>query len=123
MIVVKEHGRFRLPLQLGERRGREGVVHLRVAPAPGLVKAPVDVGRFPQAVQVVMDEPEDGVGDHVVVPVVGPRLVRDQSQAERRPVGRLLVERLSAGLARDDPVLLAQSARDPGHVVAPDETP
>ena len=121
VVVVEEDGRVRLPLQLGHDGVGEPLVDRDVALAPRVVKAVVDVGRAREAPEVVLDEPQHRVRDHVVVPVVGGRVVRDQVEPVRRPAARHLVHRLAAGLLRYDTVLLGHGARDPGDLLVLDQ--
>ncbi len=121
LVVVEEHGRVRLALELGDNGVREVPVHDAVPLAPGVVQPVVDVGCAREPPQVVLDEPEHRVGDHVVVPVVGGRVVGDEPEAVRGAVAGRLLQRLAACLLRHGTVLLGERARDPGDVVALDQ--
>ena len=120
VVVVEEDGRVRLALELGDDGVGERLVDGDVAVVPCVVEAVVDVGCGREPPEVVLDEPQHRVRDHVVVPVVGGRVVRDQVEPVRRPAVRHLVHR-PVCLFRHDAVLLRHRARDPGDVVVVDE--
>ena len=113
---MEEDGRVRLTLERVEGRRRERLVDRHVAVRPGVVDRDVEVGRDTEPPEVVLQEPERRVREHVVEAIVGLRVVRDEAQPVAGAVARRLGE--SAGmLGGDDAVLRGHRARDPGHVV------
>ena len=119
VIVVEEHGGVRLALELREGGRSKTCVDGRIAVTPGSVKRTIDPRRVRQLPQRVLDEPQHRVRDDVVVPVVGLLVVGDQVETVRRPVlGRLVERRTGTGA-----IFLARRARDPRHVVVPEEAP
>ena len=121
VVVVEEHRRVRLAVDLGGDGGGERLVHGQVAVEPRVVQAEVEVRRVREAPHVVLQEPERRVGDDVVVPVVRVRVVRDETQPVRRAVAGRLLEPVAAVLGRNGAVLVGHRARDPGDVVMRDE--
>ena len=121
LVVVEEDGCVRLELELLQHCVREALVDPGVALLPGVLEGRVQRGRVGELPQVVLQKPEHRVGDHVVEPVVGRLVVRDQPQAERRPVAGGLLDRGPAALLDDGPVLVGHRAGDPGDVVMRDE--
>ena len=117
VVVVEEDGRVGLGLELFEDGSRKAFVDLDVAVLPGVMEAVVDRRRVGDLPQVVLEEPQHRVRDHVVEPVVGRLVVGDQPEPERRSVASRLVDRLTG----QSPVLLRDRARDPGHVVVRDK--
>src|ERR671931_265832 len=112
VIVVHEDRRLSVCLELlGDRVG-EALVHARVALLPGVLQRDVDRRRVGQLPEVVLEEPEDGVRDDVVEPVVGGLVVGDEAEAERR-AGRERLLDSAAGFLEDGAVLLAHRARHP----------
>ncbi len=112
VVVVEEDGRRRLALELLEDGVGEGPVHRHVALLPGAAEVVVRVVlELPEA---VLDEPERGVRDDVVVEVVRGRPVRDEPQPVARAVAGGL---LDGALGGDRAVLVRERARDPGDVV------
>ena len=86
VIVVEEDRRVRLPLELVERRRRECLVDRHVAVRPGGVDRGVEVGRAAEPPEVVLEEPQRRVREHVVEAVVRRRVVGDEGAAgSRRP--------------------------------------
>ncbi len=86
VVVVEEHGRLWLALELGEHGLREARVHLRIAVVPGVLVRDVEGGLVREIPEVVLKEPEHGVRDDVVVAVVRSLVVGHEAQPERRPV-------------------------------------
>ena len=113
---MKQDGRVGLAVELLERGSGERLVHGHVPAAPRFMELWAEVWRGAEAPQVMLQEPESRVGDHVVEAVIRRRVVSDQAQTIGGAVGRLLVERLAA-LGRHRPVLIAHRARHPGDVV------
>ena len=116
VVVVEEDRRVGLAVELLHRRSGQRLVDRHVPVAPGLVQLRPEVRRGAQAPEVVLQEPERRVRQHVVEAVVGGWIVRDEPQPIRRAVRRLLAER-AVLLGRDCSVLLGHRARHPGHVV------
>ena len=123
VVVVEEDRRLGLTLELLENDLGEVAVDGAVAVTPGEVEPLIDARSARETPEVVLEEPEHRVGDDVVVPVVGRRVVGDEPQPVRRPVGGGLVQRLAAFLLRHLPILVGDGARDPRHVVVADEAP
>ena len=98
VVVVEEDGSVRLRLELGECRIRKRTVDGHVAVFPGVVQPAVDVGRVGEGPQVVLQEPERRVGDDVVEPVVGGRIVVDEAETVRRAVPGALLDRRASRL-------------------------
>ncbi len=121
VVVVEEHRRVGLRVQLCEHGVRERGVHRHVAFLPRVVRPRIDVRCIGQGPEVVLEEPEGRVRDDVVEPVVGRRIVRNQPEAVRRSVPGDLVDRLASRFARDGAILLGHRACDPRHVVMRDE--
>jgi hypothetical protein len=121
VVVVEEHRRVGLRVQLREHGVGEGGVHRHVAVVPRVMEAAVDVRRIRQRPEVVLEEPEGRVRDDVVEPVVRRRVVRNHPQAVGRSVPGDLVDRLARRFAGHRAVLLGHRARDPRHVVMGDE--
>ncbi len=117
VVVVEEHRRVGLRLELFEDSGGKPFIDLDVALLPGVAEPVVDCRRVGELPEVVLEEPQHRVRDHVVEPVVGRLVVGDQPEPERRSVARRLVDRLTG----QSPVLLRDRARDPGHVVVGDK--
>ena len=118
VVVVKEDRSFGLALELVERRLREDSVDGDVALLPRVCKTGVELRLRFQVPEVVLQEPERGIGDHVVVPVVSRLLVRDEPQAVGSAVAGDLVE---GALGGDRSILGRDRARDPRDVVMLDE--
>ena len=121
VVVVEEHRRRRLALELGDRRVGEGLVDGEIAVEPRVVQPEVEIRRVRQPPHVVLEEPQRRVRDDVVVPVVGRRVVRRRGGCDTRAVARSLVDRIATVLAGDDAILVAHRARDPRHLVSRDE--
>ncbi len=90
---------------------------------PRRVERSVQVGLVGKTPHVVLDEPQRGVRDDVVEPVIRDGVVRDEAQAVRRAVAEGLAERVLPVLGCDSTILVAHRAADPGHVVLRDEAP
>ena len=86
VIVVEDDRRVGLRVQLGKGGLGKGAVHRHVAVLPRMVEAWIDVRRVGERPQVVLEEPERGVRDDVVEPVVSGRVVGDEPQPVRRAV-------------------------------------
>ena len=113
VIVVEEHGRTGIAVELLEHGCRERRVDLDVAVVPGRVEPVIDGRPVRELPEVVVDEPEHRVRHDVVKPVVGLLVVRDQPQPERRSAARGLVQHFAGKRM----VLVRDRARDPCHVV------
>ena len=121
VVVVEEDRGVGLAIELRHDRVCERAVDGLVAAVPRGVKAEIDVRRRREPPQVVLDEPERGVRDDVVVPVVCDRVVCDEPKVVRRAVARRLRYRGVRGLGGDRAVLRRHRARDVGDVVGGDE--
>ena len=116
VVVVDHHERLvRGPRSRRARRSREVVVDPLVAVLPGLALLDADVRHVRQVPQVVLDEPEDRVRDHVVEAVVGVGVGRDQPDLVGDPVD-LDLEPARRPLAAHLDVLLGHRRRDPERV-------
>ena len=93
VVVVEEHRRTGLTVELLEDRGGEVPVHDLVPLRPRTVQSVVEARLLLQVPEVVLDEPERRVRDDVVEPVVGARVVRDEPEPEGGALARGLVER------------------------------
>jgi hypothetical protein len=122
VVVVEEDRRVRLALELVEHGLGEVPVDGDVPLLPRVVERLVDLGRRGQAPQVVLHEPQDGVGDDVVVPVVRSRVVGDEPQPIRRAVLCHLVQCPVLRFLGGSAVLLGHRARDPRHLMPRDES-
>ena len=120
VVVVQEERGVGVALELLDRGRGEGPVDGDVPVAPGALQLVVDVRGACQRPEVVLEEPQRRIGDHVVEALVGQLVVGDETQAVARAVARGLVDR-SPGLLRHEPVLVGHRARDPGHLVVRDE--
>ena len=118
---MEEDRRGGIALELGDDDVGEAPVDGEVALVPGVMEALVDVRRARETPEIVLREPQDRIRDDVVVPVVRPRVVGDETKPVRRSVARALLDRLTVRLAGDGSVLIAHRARDPGDVVVRDK--
>ncbi len=121
VIVVEEDRGPGLALEFGDDHLRDAPVDSRVALCPGVVDPCVDVRCVREPPEVVLDEPQDRVGNHVVIEVVRLGIVGDEPQPVRRPVGRVLHDRLAMRFLRHLMILWAHRARDPRDVVMAEE--
>jgi len=97
VIVVREHERpLAAPARFAHDLLGEELVDQAVALGPGSVRAVVEHRRFRQVPQVMLHEPEQRVGDGVVVEVVGQPWRVDPAHLESRAVGRLDHHRFAA---------------------------
>ena len=120
VVVVEHHERVVLALDRADHRLGEVPVHRHVALVPGVRLLLADVGRVREVPQVVLDEPQDRVRDHVVEAVVGVRVGLDQEHLVVDPV-ELDVDRLPARLALDLGVLLGHRRGDPERLALRDQ--
>jgi hypothetical protein len=112
VVVVEHHERLGVIRDRAQYGLGDVVVHHLIALVPGLDLLLADVRRVREVPQVVLDEPQDRVGDDVVEAVVCERvrlhqqdLVLDAIELDR--------DRLAARLALDLGVLLGHRRRDP----------
>ena len=115
VVVVEHHDRLLLVLDLLEHRAREVLVHRAVALLVRLHLVLADVRRVREVPQVVLDEPQHRVRDHVVEAVVGVLVARDQPD----PVGlavHLDGERAAVVALRHLGVLVGHRRRHPDRV-------
>ena len=119
VVVVEHHHRALLVLDRPDHRGGHVVVDHLVALLPGVHLGLPDVRRVGEVPEVVLDEPEDRVGDHVVEAVVGRRIRDDHLNV----VGdRVQLDRhRTVALAGDDDVLVGQRGGDPERLAVRDE--
>ncbi len=118
-LVVLHHHQRRLvtPLRLGDDALGEQTVDLLVAVSPGALGGGVEDGLAAQVPQVVLDEPQQRVADHVVVEVV--RLGRRLDEGD--PVGGAVLGVEPRGLAvagagRETAIVLVARGGDPDRV-------
>ncbi len=116
VVVVDHHDRLAGALELLDDRAREVLVDDVVAELERLDLLAADVRRVRQIPQVVLDEPQHRVGEHVVEAVVGLRVADHQAHLVLAAGGRAHRERASAVLARDLRVVLAHRRGDPDRV-------
>ena len=95
VVVVEHHERVLLALDRPDDGVGEVPVHRQVALVPGVRLLLADVRRVREVPQVVLDEPQERVRDHVVEAVVGERVRLDQEHLVVDPV-ELDVDRLPA---------------------------
>jgi hypothetical protein len=117
VVVVEEHRRFGLRVQLGDNGVGEAGVDGDVPLVPGEMESPIEVGSTSEIPQVMLEKPERRVGDDVVEPVVRGLVMSNETQAIRRPVMGRYLDRPVLSLGGDGPVLVAHGARHPGDVV------
>ena len=85
VVVVEHHQRLAPgPRSALEHRRGDVVVDRPCSRVPGVELLLADVGRVGEVPEVVLDEPEDRVGDHVVEAVVGARVAADQADLGSR---------------------------------------
>ena len=79
---------------------------------PGVEFLPTDVRSIREIPEVVLDKPQNRVGDHVVVPVV--RVVVDDDESSSRPLPEAFeLEPVVAGFGRDQPILARDRSGHP----------
>ncbi len=122
VVVVEEDRRLGHGFQLGEHSLGEPFVDRHVPVPPCSRESRVERGGERHVEQVVLQEPQRRVGDHVVEAIECLRVVLHESQSIGRPVTRRLLHGPASGLGGNNPVLVAHRTRDPGHVVVYDET-
>ena len=122
VVVLEEHNRVGLPLEPREHRLRERFVDGDVPVLPGGAELRTQRRSARKIEEEMLKEPERRVGDDVVEAVESLGVVHDQPQAVQRSVARALLDSVTASLSRDNPVLVAHGARDPGDVVVPHQT-
>ena len=113
VVVVDHHHRLVGVLELLDDRPREIFVDDVVAELERLDLLAADVRRVRQIPQVVLDEPQHRVGEHVVEAVVGLRVADDQAHLVLAAGRRAHRERAAAVFARDLGVVLAHRRGDP----------
>ncbi len=116
VVVVDHHHRFARALDLLDDGAREVFVDDVVAELERLDLLAADVRRVREVPQVVLDEPQHRVGEHVVEAVVGLRVADDQAHLVLAAGGRAHRERAAAVLARDLGVVLVHRRGDPDRV-------
>ncbi len=119
VVVVQHHQRPVAPVDLAQHRLGDVAVDCLVAVVPGIELLLADVGRVGEVPEVVLDEPEDRVRDHVVEAVVGLGVTADQQHPVVDPVDREL--RRSAALLAHRDVLVGHRRGDPERVSVGDE--
>ncbi len=118
VVLQQDHRRPAGTPRLVHHRLGEQLVHHRVPLAPGAVRLAIDVRRARGVPQVVLHEPEQRVGDHVVIALVGFRVGGHELQpvAEARPG---LLDRRAVRLRRALAVACAHRRRHPDRVRQP----
>ena len=112
VVVVEEDRRARIAGQLLDDRVGEFLVDRGIPRFPG--RAEVALRLVLELPQPVLNKPEGGVGDDVVVEVVRGGIVRDEPQ----PVARAVrCSRSDRSFGRDHAILVRERACDPGDVV------
>ena len=119
VVVVQHHQRPLAALDLAQHRAGDVAVDRLVAEVPGVELLLADVGSVGEVPEVVLDEPEDRVGDHVVEAVVGFGVAADQQHAVVDAVDRELGR--AAALLGDGDVLVGHRRGDPERVAVGDE--
>ena len=115
VVVVDHHERLLGVLDRFERGSREVLVHALVAGVPRLSLDQAEVRHVREVPQVVLDEPQHRVRDHVVEAVVGLRVRCDQADAVGHAVHLDLEVAVAVRAARLD-VLVGHRRRDPQRV-------
>ena len=113
VVVVDHHDRLCGALDLLHDRPREVLVDDVVAELERLDLLAADVRRVREVPQVVLDEPQHRVREHVVEAVVGVRVADHQPHLVLAAGGRAHREGPSAVLARDLGVVLVHRRGDP----------
>jgi hypothetical protein len=113
---VDHHDRLVEPVDLLEHCDREVLVDRVVAELERLDLVAPDVRRVALVPEVVLDEPEHGIGEDVVEAVVCLGVRRDEAHAELASVGRLDLERAAAVLLGDLHVAVRHRGGDPDGV-------
>ena len=116
---MEHHQRSLLALDLRHHRLGDVAVDRLVAEVPGVELLLADVRRVGEVPEVVLDEPEDRVGDHVVEAVVGLGVAADQQHAVVDAVDRELDR--AAVLLGDGDVLVGHRRGDPERVAVGDQ--
>ena len=119
VVVVQHHQRPLLALDLRQHRLGDVAVDRLVAVVPGVELLLADVRRVGEVPEVVLDEPEDRVGDHVVEAVVGFGVAADQPHPVVDAVDRELDR--AALLFGDGDVLVGHRRGDPERVAVGDQ--
>ena len=116
VVVVQHDARLRVVAGLGQRGPREGLVDRHVAVVPGAQRGGVDHRPRGQLPHLVLQEPEQGIGDHAVGRLVHRSL--DRREAQPHLAGQRLVDQ--GRLVDAQPVAVAERRRQPGqrHVLA-----
>ena len=113
VVVVEHHQGLGVALDRPEHGRRDVGVDDPVALVPGIGLLLADVGSVGEVPEVVLDEPQDRVGDHVVEAVVG-RSGRSRPAGPRsRPRRARPRTGLAARLAADGDVLVGHRRGDP----------
>ena len=113
VVVVDHHDRLLGALELLDDGAREILVDDVVAELERLDLLAADVRRVGQVPQVVLDEPQHRVGEHVVEAVVGVRVADHQPHLILAAGGGAHREGAPGVLARDLHVVLAHRRGDP----------
>ncbi len=77
VVVVEEHRGVGFGLELFENGGGEAFVDADIPLLPGVAEAVVERGGVGELPEVVLEEPQHRIRDHVVEPVVGRFVVGD----------------------------------------------
>ena len=120
VVVVEHHERLLEALDLAQDGGGDVGVDRLVAVLPGVDLLPADVRGVGEVPEVVLDEPEDRVGDHVVEAVVGVRVGLDQQHAVARS-RRSRARPARRRARRDRDVLVGHRRGDPERVAVRDQ--
>jgi hypothetical protein len=122
VVVVHHHHRLLAALELLDHGPREILVDDVVAELERLDLGPADVGRVGEIPQVVLDEPQHRVGEHVVEAVVRLWVAVDEAHLQLPPRGGGHRERAPAVSARDLHVVLAHRRGDPHRLAVGGQT-
>ena len=120
VVVVEHHQRLLARLDRPQDRLGDVVVDHRVAGVPGVGLLLADVGGVGEVPEVVLDEPQDRVRDHVVEAVVGLGLGLDHEHVVGDTV-ELDPDRGTLALARDLDVLVGHRGGDPERPAVSDQ--
>ena len=111
VVLEEDEGRLRVVLSLGGDGVGDRLVDGDVAALPGLVDGAADVGRARRVPHVVLEEPEQGVAEDVVVPLVDVAGHDDEADVDL-VIGEL--EEAAVGLFGGAAVAVGHGGGDPG---------
>ena len=115
VVVVEHDPRPAIAARLGQHGARERLVHGHVSALPGTHDAGVDDRPLGQVPHLVLQEPQERVGDHVVGGLVDRALDRCEPQADRVvAAGQPRAAASGSAAARRSPSLIAAATQVTG---------